>query len=70
MTNAGAGRDRERITMPKRSTDAALDKIRELHAKWLAGTLASEDALFQISDVIQTHDAAARTKVKPALVTA
>jgi hypothetical protein len=56
--------------MPKRSTDAALDKIRELHAKWLAGTLASEDVLFQISDVIQTHDAAARTKAKPAPVTA
>jgi hypothetical protein len=58
------------MAMPKRSTDAALDEIREVHAKWLAGTLASEDALFQISDVIQAHDAAARTKAKPALVTA
>lgn len=55
--------------MPKRSTDAVLDEIREVHAKWLAGTLASEDALFQISDVIQTHDAAASSEAKTALVT-
>jgi hypothetical protein len=56
--------------MPKRSTEVALNKIRDIHARWLDGTLAAEDALFQISDVIQTHDAAARTKAKTALVTA
>jgi hypothetical protein len=56
--------------MPDKTADTALDKIKNIHAKWLAGTLASEDALFQISDIIQRHDAAARTKAKPALVTA
>lgn len=56
--------------MPDKTADAALDKIKDIHANWLAGTLASEDALFQIGDVIQMHDAAAQTKAKPALVTA
>jgi hypothetical protein len=51
--------------MPKRSTDAAFDKIRDIHARWLDGTLASEDVLFQISDVIQTHDAGEDRSERP-----
>lgn len=53
--------------MPERYTDAALEKIKNIHAKWLEGTLASEDVLFQISDVIQTHGAAAETKATGAI---
>jgi len=52
--------------MPTRSTDATMDQIKKIYANWLEGTLAPEDALFQISDAIQTRDAAARTEAEGA----
>lgn len=52
------------------SSETALNEIRDIHAKWVAGTLASEDVLFQISDVVQAHEAATKTGANVDLVTA
>lgn len=56
--------------MPKIPTDATLDQIKELHAEWVAGALSSEDALFQISDVLQSHDAADGAEATPVQIAA
>jgi hypothetical protein len=46
--------------MPAKSPDAALGQIKNIYAHWLQGELAAEDVLFQISDVIQNHEAVAQ----------
>jgi hypothetical protein len=59
-----------RENMHTSSIETALNEIRDVHAKWLAGTLASEDVLFQISDIIEAHEAAIKTGANVDLVTA
>lgn len=56
--------------MGNRSTNAILDTIRKLHEEWLTGTLASEDAVFLIGDVIQAQDVATGTEVNSVPITA
>lgn len=52
------------------SADATLVQIKKLHAKWVAAALSSEDALFQISDVIERHHGAAWTDPARLTITA
>jgi len=45
-----------RRKMPMIPTDIACDQFKNIYAKWLEGALSSEDAIFQIGDVLQMLD--------------